>query len=209
MEEKKTWGNWLAIASFVLALVGGFLCLTIIGGVLWIICFVLSLIFGIIALCKKQTARAAISGMAISLVAICCVAILTLNVGRFVVNHKDELISPITQFSNWVDENPDLVELMKDEEFSAKFETAFKAKMQEKYWEDYENVNSVDWALNIWGDVFEEMQNTLLELASQEMYSDSNINGSIILDETIYEEDLAQDVVMDEIVGEVVEEVVE
>ena len=44
MEEKTNWWNWLAIASFVLALVWWFLCLIIIWLPLWILCLILELL---------------------------------------------------------------------------------------------------------------------------------------------------------------------
>ena len=177
MEEKTNWWNWLAIASFVLALVWWFLCLTIIGGILWIICWILALIFGIVALCKKQTKWASILWIILSLLWMAIVVICTAVIWRFVVQHKDQFINPLTDFSARVEENSEIAQLMENDEFSDKFEAAIQQRLQEKYWENFSNIDSVDWIMNIWWDMFEEMINVATELAEQEW-----INGIIPVD---------------------------
>lgn len=168
MEEKTNWWNWLAIASFVLALVWWFLCLTIIGGILWIICWILALIFGIVALCKKQTKWASILWIILSLLWMAIVVICTSVIWRFIVQHKDQFINPINDFSARVEENPEFAKLMENEDFSDKFEAAIQQRLQEKYWEEYSNINDIDWIMDIWDDLFEEMKNVATELAEQE-----------------------------------------
>ena len=168
MEEKTNWWNWLAIASFVLALVWWFLCLTIIGGILWIICWILALIFGIVALCKKQTKWASILWIILSLLWMAIVVICTAVIWRFVVQHKDQFMNPITDFSARVEENPEIAQLMENDEFSDKFEAAIQQRLQEKYGEKYSDIDSIDWMMDIWDDLFEEMINVATELAEQE-----------------------------------------
>lgn len=168
MEEKTNWWNWLAIASFVLALVWGFLCLTIIGGILWIICWILALIFGIVALCKKQTKWASILWIIFSVLWLIATVILTSAIWKFIANHKDEFMNPITDFSARVEENPNIAALMEDDEFSDKFEKALEQRLQEKYGKEYSDINNIDWFMNVWGDLFEEMKNVATELAEQE-----------------------------------------
>lgn len=168
MEEKKTWGNWLAIASFILALVWGFFCITLFLLPLWVLCLILALIFGIIALCKKQTKRASILWIIFSILWIAIVVICTTVISKFVVQHKDDLINPITEFSEWIEANPEIAELMENEEFSNKYEEAIRQRLQEKYGEDFSDIDSIDGIMDIWWDMFEEMKNVATELAEQE-----------------------------------------
>ena len=168
MEEKKNWWNWLAIASFVLALVWGFFCITLIWLPLWILCWVLAFIFGIVALCKKQTKRASILWIIFSLLWTLILVVCTTVIWKFVVQHKDQFVTPMSEFAAWVDENPEIAALMEDDEFSDKFEEALQQRLQEMYWEKYSDIDSIDWLMNIWWDMFEEMKNVATELAEQE-----------------------------------------
>ena len=167
-ENENQKSNGLAIASFVLALVWWFLCLTVIGGILWIICWILALIFGIVALCKKQTKWASILWIILSLLWMAIVVICTAVIWRFVVQHKDQFINPLTDFSARVEENPEIAQLMENDEFSDKFEAAIQQRLQEKYGEKYSDIDSIDWMMDIWDDLFEEMINVATELAEQE-----------------------------------------
>ena len=173
MEEKKNWWNWLAIASFVLALVWGFLCIIIIWLPLWIICLILALLFGIIALCKKQTKWASIIWILFSILWIAAITICTTIVWKFVIQHKDEIISPITEFSTRINENPEIAALMEDENFSDKFNEILKEKLDEKYGNNYSDIKDLDWIFDIWADTFKEMQNVASELAEQQWISAS------------------------------------
>lgn len=171
MEQKS---NWLAIASFVLALIGALLCLSIIWSVFWIICLVLSFIFWIIALVKKQTPWAARIGTILSWISLVIGIIFIVFWWLFVARHSDTLISPVTEFSNFIKENPEYAKLMKDEQFSEKFEEILEQRMTEKYWEDYKNIDNLDWALEAYNTMFEEMKSIITELALQEWVGLSN-----------------------------------
>ena len=168
MEEKTNWWNWLAIASFVLALVWGLLCITLLLLPLWVLCLILALIFGIVALCKKQTKWASILWILLSLFWMAILAIWWTLLWRFIVQHKDQLINPVTDFSARVEENPSIAAMMEDDEFNEKFEKALQQKLQEKYGEEYSDINNIDWFMDIWDDLFEEMINVATELAEQE-----------------------------------------
>lgn len=167
-ENENQKSNGLAIASFVLALVWGFLCLTLIWLPLGVLCWILALIFGIVALCKKQTKRASILWIIISLLWTIILVVCTSVIWKFIVQHKDQFMSPIAEFSAWVEENPEIAALMEDDEFSDKYEAAIKERLQEKYGEEFSNIDSIDWALSIWWDMFEEMKNVAIELAEQQ-----------------------------------------
>ena len=159
----------LAIASFVLALAWWVLCLTIIGAVLWIICWVLAFIFGIVALCKKQDAkRASIIWIILSVCWVAIFSVVSLFTGKLIAENKDQILSPITEFSAWIEENPEIAALMEDEEFKDQFEAALEQRLKDKYGEDYENVEDLEWVLGVWEDLFEEMKNIATELAAQE-----------------------------------------
>lgn len=168
MEEKKTWWNWLAIASFVLALVWGFFCITLLLSPLWILCLILSLIFGIVALCKKQIKRASILWIVFSVLWMAIVVLCTTIISRFIVQHKDEFINPITEFSERVDANPEIAALMEDERFSDIFEETFKQRFEEKYGEEFKNIEDIDWLFDIRWDMFEEMKDVATTLAEKE-----------------------------------------
>ena len=96
------------------------------------------------------------------------VAIWWTLIWKFVVQHKDQLINPITDFSARVEENPNIAALMEDEEFSDKFGEVLEQRLQEKYGEEYSGINSIDWIMDIWDDLFGEMKNVATELAAQE-----------------------------------------
>ena len=55
--------------------------------------------------------------------------------------------------------------MLKDESFSEKFEELFESRMQDKYGEDYENVENQDDLLSVWWDLFEEMKSVASDLA--------------------------------------------
>ena len=176
MEEKKTWWNWLAIASFVLALVWGLLCIILIWLPLWVVCLVLALILGIAALCKKQTKRASILWIIISIFWMIIIFICS----KFLLNlrneHKDQIVTPIVEFSERVDANPEIAALMEDEKFSNIFEQTLKQKFEEKYKEEIKNIESIDWLLDIRWDIVEEMKDVATTLAEKEWIDPQVIN---------------------------------
>lgn len=157
--------NWLAIASFVLALVW---CLLILIPFISIILWILAIIFGIVALCKKQVKWASILWIIISMVWAAITLVVWLFVGKLIAENKDDLISPITEFAAWVEENPEVAALMENGEFNEKFQSTLEQRLAEKYGEDYENIEDLEGILDVWGDLFEEMKNVATELAAQE-----------------------------------------
>jgi len=163
-ENENQQSNWLAIASFVLGLIWSLLSLIIIGLPLWIICLILALIFGIVALCKKQAKRAWILWIIFSILWMIIVAVYT----KFALQHKDEFIDPIKEFYVWIEENPETAALMENDEFSEKFDAVIEQKLQEKYGEKFSSIDSFDWIVDIRADLFEEMKNVATELAEQE-----------------------------------------
>ena len=156
MSEKQQ-SNWLAIASFVLALVGALLCLIVIGMPLWFICLVLALIFGVIALCKGQKARASILWVLISL----CVLI-----GWWILWKK--IAAPIIDFANRMEENPALWDLMSDKDFADQVKNNLTENLQEKY-QDSDDIKFFD----IWNEVFEDAKQNILELAEQQWINEN------------------------------------
>lgn len=196
----------LAIASFVLALVWWVLCLTIIGAVLWIICWILAFIFGIVALCKKQDAkRASIIWIIISICWVAIFSVVTLFAGKFIAENKDQFLSPITEFSAWIEENPEIAALMEDEEFKAQFEATLEQRLKDKYGEDYENVEDLEWVFGVWEDLFEEMKNIATELAEWNTIALENPEEEVV--EEVVEEPFEE--VVEEVAEEVVEEPIE
>lgn len=163
MENKDT--NWLAIASFILAIVWLFLCMTFIFGFLWIFCIILSLIFWIIALCKKQTLWAALTGTIISWIITLFSTVLIIIVSSFIYKHSDQLIDPISNFATWAQENPQYESLLNNEEVKEQFQTLLQERLESKYGKNFDDVNDVNWILSVWASLFEEMPSILLELS--------------------------------------------
>lgn len=206
MEETKK-SNGLAIASFVLALVWGVLCLTIIGGLLGVICWILAFIFAIVALCKKQgSTRASIIWLIISLLWIIVTIIWATFIWKVWNEHKDDIVTPITDFATWVDENPEIADLMKNEEFSDKFNEVLEQRLSEKYNEDIKDVEDLDGLIEIWNGVFEEVKATLVDLSNQEVLPEAEVEEEVIEEPAI--EEITEEIV-EEVVEETAEEVVE
>jgi hypothetical protein len=67
---------------------------------------------------------------------------------KFLLNlrneHKDQIVTPIVEFSERVDANPEIAALMEDEKFSNIFEQTLKQKFEEKYKEEIKNIESID-----------------------------------------------------------------
>jgi hypothetical protein len=64
--------------------------------------------------------------------------------GKLIAENKDQILSPITEFSAWIEENPEIAALMEDEEFKDQFEAALEQRLKDKYGEDYENVEDLE-----------------------------------------------------------------
>lgn len=201
-ENVENQSSWLAIASFVLALVW---CLLILIPFISIILWILAIIFGIVALCKKQVKWASILWIIISILWAAITLIVWLFVGKLIAENKDEFISPITEFSAWVEENPEVAALMEDKEFNEKFQSTLEQRLAEKYGEDYEDIEDLEGIFDIWGDLFEEMKNVATELAAQEGLALENTEE--IVDEEPVEENMEE--VVEEPSEEVVEDIVE
>lgn len=161
MEEKQTWWNWLAIASFVLALVWALLCLTIIWLPLWAICLILAFLFGFIALCKRQKVRAAILWMIISLWVI---------IWWYMVWKK--FIAPVASFVDWIWDNPDLWDVMDNKDFLNKVKDDVTNKIKEKY-TGLDDAKPID----VWSDFFEEAKMSIIELSTKNEESLTNISN--------------------------------
>jgi len=72
-------------------------------------------------------------------------------------------MDPIKDFSQMIDENPELAELMQNPEFANEFEYEFKNIMTEKFGEEpeIENREEMKWYIPT---IFEEMEWLMLEL---------------------------------------------
>lgn len=199
-ENVENQSNWLAIASFVLALVGWVLCLTIVGGILWVICWILAFIFAIVALCKKQgSTRASVIGLIISLLWIIITVIGATLLWKVWNEHKDEFINPVTDLVARVDENPDVAKLMENKEFSDKFNELLEQRLSERYDENAEDSENFGSLVEVWNSIFEEVKATLTDLAEEEWVEVNSLE---------MEEEVVEDVI-EEATEEVVEEVVE
>jgi ABC-type dipeptide/oligopeptide/nickel transport system permease component len=161
--KKQDQKSWLSTTSLVLSIVWAVLSLTIIGAILWIPLTIAGLIFGIIALVKKQKKWMAVAGIIISgLVILFSIIILTVWI-MFFRKNSDVLMDPIKDFSQMIDENPELAELMQNPEFANEFEYEFKNIMTEKFGEEpeIENREEMKWYIPT---IFEEMEWLMLEL---------------------------------------------
>lgn len=160
---KKGENNWFAIASLVLSIVWLILLISVIGTPLGIIAIILWLIFGIIALNKKQKKSTAITGIVISGIVLILSTVMTIVWIKFIQNNKDVLIDPVVNFSAMVAENPDLLILMNNDNFENEFESLFQIKMIEKFGSGFE-WKWWDEIKNEIPGIFEEMQNIMLSL---------------------------------------------
>ncbi len=163
MNKKKDQKDWLSITSLVLSIIWAVLCLTIIGAILWIPLAVVALIFGIIALVKKQRKSIAITGIIISSLIILISIITVIIWVMFFKRNADVLVEPIKEFSQIIKENPELTELMNKKDFANEFEYEFKNRMIEKFWEDSEMESREDIKTQI-PSIFEDMKDLMFEL---------------------------------------------
>jgi len=169
MIKKKEQKDWLSIASLVLSIIWAILCLTVIGAILGVPLAIVALIFGIIALVKKQKKWMAIAGVIISgLIIVISIVVISIWVVFFKRN-ADVLMGPIKEFSQMIEQNPELTELMNKQEFANEFEYEFKNRMIEKFWTESEMENREDIKTQI-PSIFEEMKDVIMEL--KEKYQD-------------------------------------
>lgn len=169
MTAKKEKKDWLSITSLVLSIVWALLCLSIIWIFIGLPAVIAWLIFGIIALVKKQKKWMAIAGVIISSVVVIVSVVLIVVWVIFFRNNADVLIDPIKEFSQMIEQNPELSELMSNKEFANEFEYEFKNRMIEKFWDESEMESRSEIKTHI-PSIFEEMKILMLEL--QEKHQD-------------------------------------
>ena len=118
-------------------------------------------------------------------------------------------MSPITEFAAWVEENPEIAKLMENEEFKTQFEDMLEQRLEEKYGEDYENIEDLEWVFGVWEGLFEEMKSIAMELAEWNTIALENPEEEVV--EEIVEEPVEEVIeeVSEEVVEEAAEEVVE
>ena len=164
MPVKKTeQKSGLSTTSLVLAIVWFVLCITLIGAIIWIPLAIAALIFGIIALVKKQKKWMAIAGVIIwGLVTLVWIGLAIFGT-IFVRNNADVLLDPIMQMSEMIDEDPELEALMENPAFQAEFQYLFQQRMEEKFG-DMEDVEWWEESKEYIPQIFDEMQTLILEL---------------------------------------------
>ncbi|MBO4517245.1 hypothetical protein J5751_07695 [bacterium] len=58
--------------------------------------------------------------------------------------HKDQILTPVTEFSEWINNNPEIAALMEDEDLSDEFSEILKEKLEEKYGNNYSDIKDLD-----------------------------------------------------------------
>ena len=153
----------LSTTSLVLAIVWLVLCITVIGALIWIPLAILALIFGIIALVKKQKKGTAIAGVVIwGLVTLIWLALAIFGT-IFVKNNADVLMDPIMHMAEMVEADPELEELMENPTFQAEFQYLFQQRITEKFG-DMEDVEGWEESKQYIPQIFAEMEIVILEL---------------------------------------------
>lgn len=107
------------MTSFILALVGIFFTISILGIPLAIVLFFLALVFAIIALIRKEKARPAWTGLIISLIPLTAAVVLSIYTVKTIVL---PLKSQIIEYGEWLIEEDEMKILITDENFSEYFE---------------------------------------------------------------------------------------
>lgn len=153
----------LSTASLVLAIVWLLLCLTIIWAFIWIPAAIVGLIFGIIALVKKQKKWMAIAWVIISWLVILITAWLVIFWTIFVKKNSDVLLDPMMQFAETMKQDPELEELMQNPAFQSEFQYLFEQRMREKYG-DLEEIDGREEGKQYIPEIFEEMESIMLWL---------------------------------------------
>ena len=162
LQQKK---SGLSITSFILSVLGLFLCMTIIGVIIGVPFALLGLIFWIFALAYKQTKGLAIVGVVIGwLITVFAATILTIA-ATFVNNNKDVLLEPMKNFSQLMKDDPQVVMTMQDARFQADFKPLFLSNLSWKVdlekddtWEDMRVMLPV---------MYQEMVNTIMQLKNK------------------------------------------
>lgn len=158
--EKK---SGLSVTSLVLSIVWALLCLTIIWALIWIPVAIVGLIFGIIALVKKQKKWMAIAWVIISWLIVLITIWLTIFGTIFLKKNSDILLDPMVEFSEMMKQDPELAELMQNPAFQSEFQYLFEQRMREKYGDLEEIDGREEWKQYI-PEIFEEMESIMLWL---------------------------------------------
>lgn len=171
MSKKKTEQKaWLSITSFVLSLVWLLLALTVIWALFGVPLAIVGLVFGIVALIKKQKKGLAIAwviiGWIVTLITIAIVIFGTI----FLKNNADVIIAPITEMAEMMKNDPELATMMNDPAIQEEFETIFEKRLIEKFWEDFTNNEEFESREDIKTKIpviFDEMEKVMLELKEE------------------------------------------
>jgi len=160
--KKQDQKSWLSTTSLVLSIVWAVLSLTIVGAILWIPASIVALIFGIIALVKKQKRWTALAGVIISwFVTLVTIVILTVGI-VFLRNNADTILNPIMEFSEMMENDPEFAALMENPEFANEFEYVFKSRLVEKFGTgEIENLSDIKSTFPL---IFDEIKSVMLEL---------------------------------------------
>ncbi len=153
----------LSVTSLVLAIVWALLCLTVIWAFIWIPAAIVGLIFGIIALVKKQKKWMAIAWVIISWLVVLTTAWLIIFGTIFVKKNSDVLLDPMMEFSETMKQDPELEELMKNPAFQSEFQYLFEQRMREKF-ADLEDIDGREEGKEYIPEIFEEMESVMIGL---------------------------------------------
>ena len=155
--------KWLALTSLILSIIGLLLSMTLIRLVLWFPIALVWLIFGIVALVKKQKKGLAIAGIVMSGI----VVIMTAIFSFFLIKYSDSIIEPIKEITALMENDPELAKLMTNKDFSNEFQTKLQEVLIQKLATDTpsENWENED---TLWIPmIMEEMKNLLYDLKDE------------------------------------------
>lgn len=161
--EKTEQKSGLSTTSLVLAIVWLALCITVIGAIIWIPLAILALIFGIIALVKKQKKGTAIAGVIIWWLVTLIGLGLAIFGTIFVKNNADVLMDPIMEMSEMMKADPELEELMENPAFQAEFQYLLQQRITEKFG-GMKDAEGWEESKEYIPEIFAEMKSIMLEL---------------------------------------------
>jgi len=159
--------TWLSITSFVLSLVWLLLALTIIGALLWVPLALAGLVFGIIALVKKQKKWLAIAGVVIWGLVTLITATILIVWTIFLRNNSEIIVDPIMEIAEMLENDTELATMMNDPIIQEEFERTLVEKLTVIFAEDIEDGDkkkSRDEIKPMIPIIFDEMENVMLEL---------------------------------------------
>ena len=159
--------SWLSTTSLVLSIIWLVLFITIIWALLWIPIAIVGLIFGIIALIKKQKKWTAIAWIIIGGIVTLIAIVVVIFGAIFLRNNADVIIAPITEMADMMKNDPELATMMNDPAIQEEFETIFEKRLTEKFGEDFANDENFEDREDIKTKIpviFDEMEKGMLEL---------------------------------------------